>query len=292
MWWKSSPPNESYPLGCPIGLPHPPPAAGAGLRPRPPPRLAFSGHLATVNSANPDQLVDNLLLHRSAVGPRTRILIADAHPIVRIGINTLLSSESDLEVVGEVARGDEVESAVDRLAPNLLISEVNLPEMDAVNTTRRLATRYPEMPILILTICDDEELILGLLEAGVTGYALKEEPPTNLLLAVRAVAGGQTWLSGRVTRMLVRKAVAACGPLVLPQSPSPLTERELEVLALIGRGLSNPQIAEALCISVGTVRSHLNHIYDKTDLRGRSQAMRYAVAHGLVRTPSDEQEGI
>jgi len=131
----------------------------------------------------------------------------------------------------------------------------------------------------------------GLLEAGVTGYALKEEPPTNLLFAIRAVAGGQTWLSGRVTRMLVRKAVAACGPLALPQSPSTLTERELEVLALIGQGLSNPQIAEALCISVGTVRSHLNHINSKIGLDRRSQVVRYAIEHRLVSAPSDEQGG-
>jgi len=290
MWWGSSAPNESYPLGCPTGPPHPPPAGEAGLRPRPPLLLASSGHLLLFNSNSSDRLVDNLPLtdDRSVAKPRTRILVADAHPLIRIGISTLLSSESDLEVVGEVAHGTEVESAIARLTPDLLILDVNLPELDAVNTTRRLANRYPEVRILILTAFDDEELIFGLLEAGVTGYALKEESPTNLLFAIRAVAGGQTWLSSPVTHMLVRKAVAAWGPLALPQSPSTLTEREQEVLALIGQGLSNQQIAEALCISVGTVRSHLNHIYDKTDLGGRSQAMRYAIAHGLV-SASPEQ---
>jgi DNA-binding NarL/FixJ family response regulator len=223
--------------------------------------------------------------------PRTRILVADAHPLICIGIHTLLGSEPDLEVVGEVAHGAEVESAIARLSPNLLILDVNLPDLDAVATTRQLAKRYPEVRILILTACDDEETIFALLEAGVTGYVLKEESPTNLLFAMRAVAGGQTWLSGPVTRMLVRKAVAAWEPLVLPQSPSTLTEREVEILALIGQGLSNQQIAEALCISVGTVRSHIKRINSKIGLDRRSQAVRYAIEHRLVRASPGEQEG-
>lgn len=221
--------------------------------------------------------------NRSADRCRTRILIADAHPIVRIGINTLVNSEPDLEVVGEVAHGDEVESAVAKLTPDLLILDVNLPELDAVGTTRQLTRRHPGVPILILTVGDDEELVFGLLEAGAMGYVLKEDSPTNLLSAIRAVAKGQMWLSSRVAHMLVRKAVAARGPLALSQDLSLLTEREQEILALLGQGLSNRQIAEALFITRGTVRSHLNRIYDKTGLGGRSQAMRYAIAHGLVK---------
>jgi RNA polymerase sigma factor (sigma-70 family) len=249
------------------------------------PPLGISGHLLPFNSSDSDLVVDDLAVthNRSPARPRTRILIADAHPIVRIGIHTLLSGEPDLQVVGEVAHGAEVESAVARLTPHLLILDVNLPELDAIATARRLAKRYPEVGILILTACDDEEIVFGLLEAGVTGYVLKEESPTNLLSAIRAVAQGQIWLSSRVAHVVVRRAVAAWGPLTLCQSLSALTEREQEVLALMGQGLSNRQIAEALCISVGTVRSHLNRIYDKTGLGGRSQAMRYAIAHGLVK---------
>ena len=311
MWWGSSPSNESYPLSGPTGLSPPPLAlwnktplqslirnmtystglAGeVGLRPCPLPLIEISGHLLPFKSSNSDRVVDNLPLtrNRSVAGRRTRILIADAHPIVRIGIHSLLSSEPDLEVVGEVAHGGELESAIARVTPDLLILDVNLPELDAIATTRRLAKRYPELGILILTACDGEEIIFGLLEAGVTGYVLKEEPPTNLLSAIRAVAEGQMWLSSRVAHLVVRKAVAAWGPLTVSQGLSALTEREQEVLALIGQGLSNQQIADALCISVGTVRSHLNRIYDKTDWGGRSQAMRYAIAHGLVRAPREE----
>jgi DNA-binding NarL/FixJ family response regulator len=217
-----------------------------------------------------------------------RILIADAQPLTRIGLHTLLSREPDLEVVGEVTHGEELESAIARLAPDLLILDVNLPELDAISSTRHLTRHYPEVQILVLTACDDEEIIFDLLEAGVTGYVLKEEPPTNLLSAIRSVAEGQIWLSSRVTHMVVRRAITARGPLALSPGLAALTEREQEVLALMGQGLSNKKIAEALCISVGTVRSHLNRIYDKTGLGGRSQAMRYAIAHGLVSASPEE----
>lgn len=202
----------------------------------------------------------------------------------------MLSSEPDLEVVGEVAHGAKVESAVVRLAPDVLILDVNMPELDAVGVTRHLAECYSELEILILTACDDEELILGLLGAGATGYALKEEVPENLLFAIRAVAHGQTWLSSRVARILVRKAVAAQGPPAVPQGLSELTEREQEVLAFMGQGLTNKDIAGTLFISVGTVRSHINRIYSKTGLHTRAQAVRYAIEHGLV-SASEQGEG-
>ena len=289
MWWGSSPPNESHPF-CPTGLPPPPLVGEVGPRPRLLPLLAISGHLLPINSSNSDQLVDSLPLtdNRSVDRGRTRILIADAHPLTRIGLHTLLSREPDLEVVGEVAHGEELESAIARLAPDLLILDINLPRLDAIGATRHLAKRYPQVAILILTVCDDEEIIFGLLEAGARGYVLKEESTTNLLFAIREVVEGQIGLSSRVTRMVVRKVIETRGAPVLSQSLSTLTKREQEVLALVGQGLSNQQIAEALCISDGTVRTHLNRIYDKTGLGGRSQAMRYAIAHGLVRTSSEE----
>jgi hypothetical protein len=122
MWWGLSPPNESYPLGCPTGLPHPPPGEEVGLRPRPLPLLAISNHLLPSNASSSNRLVDSLLLtgNRSAARRRTRILIADAQPLTRIGLYTLLSNEPDLEVVGEVAHGAEVESAIARVTPDLL----------------------------------------------------------------------------------------------------------------------------------------------------------------------------
>ena len=289
MCWASSPPQQSYPLDRPTARPHPPLAGGVGLRPRTP-RLVVSDHLPPFNSNGSDGLVDSLSpgSNRSVDRHHIRILIADAQPLIRIGIHTLLSSEPDLELVGEVDHGDEVEAAVNRLAPNLLILDVTLPELDAVGTARQLARHHTEVQILILTACDDEEVIFGLLEAGVTGYALKEEPPANLLFAIRAVAKGQKWLSSQVTDMLVGKAIAAWGPPAVSHDLSALTKREQEVLALIGRGLSNQEIAEVLSITRGTVRSHLNRIYDKMDLGGRSQAMRYAMTHGLVRVPPEE----
>lgn len=220
---------------------------------------------------------------------RIRILIADGHPLARMGINTLLSNEPDLEVVGEVAHGAEVELAIARLAPDVLLLEVNVPGLDAATVTRHLTGRYPELEVLILTGCDEERLILDLLRAGATGYALKEEAPENLLFAIRAAARGQTWLSSRVARILVRKAAVVPGSPAASRGLSGLTAREREVLALVGQGLSNKEIAEALFISSGTVRSHINHIYGKTGLRTRAQAVRYAMEQGLV---SGSEQGV
>jgi DNA-binding NarL/FixJ family response regulator len=219
---------------------------------------------------------------------RTRILIADDQPLIRMGLHTLLNGEQDLEVVGEVARGDEVESAIDRLAPNVLILDITLPELDAVDTTRHVTKHHTEVQILILTACDDQEVILGLLEAGATGYVLKADSPASLLLAIRTVAKGHTWLSSRVANVLVSKPGAPWTPPMVSQGLPALTGREREVLALVGQGLSNRQIAETLCITRGTVRSHLNRVYDKIGVDGRSQAMHYAMMHGLVRDVPEE----
>jgi len=219
---------------------------------------------------------------------RTRILIADAQPLTRIGLHTLLSREPDLEVVGGVADSEELESAIARLAPDLLILDVNLPELDAVASTRHLVKRYPQLSILILTACNDGEFIFGLLEAGATGYALKEEPTTDLLFGIRTVAGGRLWLSSRVARIVVNQALLAREPPAMSQDLPTLTERELEVLALIGQGLSNPQIAKALCITRTTVRTHIRRINAKIGLDRRSQVVRYAIEHGLVSAPLEE----
>jgi len=234
--------------------------------------------------AHSSPLADN----RKAGRKRTRILIADAQPLTCIGLHTLLSREPDLEVVGEVAHGEELGSAIARVTPDVLILDVNLPELDAIATTRRLAKRYPELGILILSARDDEELLFGLLEAGAMGYALKEEPAADLLFAIRTIAGGRFWLSSQVARIVVNKALPAREPPSMSQNLSALTEREMEVLALIGQGLSNQQIAEALCITHSTVRSHIKRINSKIGLGGRSQAMRYAIAHELVRAPPEE----
>jgi DNA-binding NarL/FixJ family response regulator len=289
MWWGSSPPNESHPF-CPTGLPPPPAAGEVGLSPRPSLLLAISHHLLPINSSNSDPLAHSSALadNRSMATRHIRILIADAQPLTRIGLHTLLSREPDLEVVGEVTHGEEIESAIARVTPDLLILDINLLELDAITSTRRLVKRYPRLSILILTARNDEELIFGLIEAGVTGYAFKEEPHTDLLFGIRTVAGGRFWLSSRVARIVVDKALADREPLAVSQALPALSERELEVLALIGQGLSNPQIAEALCITRTTVRSHIKRINSKIGLDRRSQVVRYAIEHGLVSAPPEE----
>jgi DNA-binding NarL/FixJ family response regulator len=289
MWWGSSPPDESHPF-CRRRLLLLPPTGEVGLPPCPSLLLAISHHLLPINFSNPAPLAHSSPLtdDRKACTRRTRILIADAQPLTRIGLYTLLSNEPDLEVVGKVVHSEQLESAIARLAPDLLILDVTLPELDAVTSTRHLVERYPQVSILILTARNDEELIFGLLEAGITGYALKEEPHTDLLFAIRTVAAGRFWLSSRVARMVVDKALADREPLAVSQDLPTLTDRELEVLALIGQGLSNPQIAEALCITRTTVRSHVKRINSKIGLDRRGQVVRYAIEHGLVSASPEE----
>jgi len=290
MCWASSSPQQSYPLDRATELHHPLLSERVKLCPRPPLLLLIGNPLVASHSDGSDSLANAwpLTANRSPATPCTRILIADDQPLIRIGLHTLLSNELDLEVVGEVARGDEVESAIDRLAPNLLILDITLPGLDAIGTTRHLTKHHTEVQILILTACDDQEVILGLLEAGVTGYALKADSPASLLLAIRTVAKGHTWISSRVANVLVSKPVAPWAPPMVSQSLPALTGREREILALVGQGLSNRQIAETLCITRGTVRSHLNRVYGKAGWDGRSQAMHYAMIHGLVSGPPEE----
>ncbi len=289
MCRASSYPQQLYPLHRPTERPLPLWAGGVELRSRLP-LLPIGNHLVAPHSDGSDSLASGLPLtaNRSPAMDRTRILIADDQPLIRIGLHTLLNGEQDLEVVGEVARGDEVESAIDRLSPNVLILDITLPELDAVDTTRHVAKHHTEVQILILTACDDQEVILGLLEAGVTGYALKEESPASLLLAIRTVAKGHTWLSSRAANVLVSKPGAPWAPPMVSQGLPALTGREREVLALVGQGLSNRQIAKTLCITRGTVRSHLNRIYDKIGVDRRSQAVRYAMTQGLARDVPEE----
>jgi two-component system response regulator DevR len=289
MWWGSSPPDESHPF-CPTGLPPPPATGEVGLSPRPSLLLAISHHLLPINSSNSVPLAHGLLLtdNHNVGGGRISILIADAQPLTRIGLHTLLSREPDLEVVGEVTHGEQLESAIAALAPDLVILDVVLPELDAVTSTRYLVKRYPQMSILVLTARNDEELLFSLLEAGVTGYALKGEPATDLLFAIRTVARGRFWLSSRVARIVANQVLPDREPPAMSQDLPALTEREREVLALIGRGLSNPQIAEALCITRTTVRAHIRRINAKIGLDRRSQVVRYAIEHGLVGPPPEE----
>jgi DNA-binding NarL/FixJ family response regulator len=212
------------------------------------------------------------------ISGKIRVVIADDHPVVRAGIAGLLEKQPDLQVVGEIGEGAQVEPLAALWQPDVLVLDVAMPGLDPVATTRRLKEQHPALNVLVLTAYDDEAYVTGLLAAGATGYLLKEEALDTLVAAVRAVARGQSWLSQRVAGRLARKAVA----LARPAAAGPLTPRECEVLRLLALGASNDEIAERLFIAKRTVQNHVSTIYGKLGLDSRAEAVLYAIRHGIV----------
>ncbi len=213
-----------------------------------------------------------------------RVLLVDDQELVRTGLRGILRAPFGFEVVGECADGGEVTAAVEATAPDVVLMDVRMPFTDGVQATRRLRQRGESPPVLALTTFDDDEALAGMLRAGASGFVLKGVPAEDLQRAVRTVAEGGAWLDPAVTaRVLViyRSAPAAAtgGP---DQELDALTARELEVLALIGRGRTNGEIAAELFVSEGTVKTHVNHLFTKLRLRDRAAAVVFAYDHGLV----------
>ncbi len=215
------------------------------------------------------------------------VAIVDDHPIVRAGMRTVLETASDVRVVAEGESGAEALRMVSRHSPDVLILDVNLPDLNGVEVTRRLRDRGATTAILILTVHDDRQTIFGLLESGATGYVLKEEALETLVSAVRAAAQGESWLSPAVARQVVHRALNDPSPSPEPE-PSPLTPRETEVLCLLAQGLDNGAIAERLVVTKRTIQNHVSTIYSKLNVDSRTQAALYAIRRGLVDvTPED-----
>ena len=207
-----------------------------------------------------------------------RVLIADDHPIVRAGIKTMIEKEPDLCVVGEIAKGDQVQALTRQWQPDVLVLDINMPGLDPVAATRAMKKHRPDLNILVLTAYDDDAYVTGLLSAGATGYLLKEEALDTLVTAIRAVARGESWLSQRVAGRLARKAIA----LARAATDEPLTPRERQVLRLLALGLNNDEIAAKLFITKRTVQNHVSNIYGKLNLDSRAEAVLYAIRHEVV----------
>jgi DNA-binding NarL/FixJ family response regulator len=214
-----------------------------------------------------------------------RILIADDQAMVRAGFRMILDAEADMEVVGEAKDGEEALDAARRVRPDVVVMDIRMPRLDGVAATRRLLEGSgPQPSVVIVTTFDDDENLYQALRAGAAGFLLKNAPPEQLIEAVRTVAAGEGLLSAAVTRRVIEEFVRRA-PSDTPASDalSELTERELEVLRLIARGLSNAEIAEELVISPATAKTHVGRILMKLDLRDRVQAVVFAYETGLVR---------
>jgi DNA-binding NarL/FixJ family response regulator len=214
-----------------------------------------------------------------------RVLLVDDQELVRTGLRGILRPQFGFDVVGECADGGETIAAVDDLAPDVVLMDVRMPVVDGVQATRQLRRRDGSPPVLALTTFDDEEALAGMLRAGASGFVLKGVPADDLQRAVRVVAEGGAWLDPAVTGRVLATYRSAAPPPARAAADAgldTLTGREREVLALIGRGKSNGEIAADLYVSEGTVKTHINHVFTKLRLRDRAAAVVFAYEHGLV----------
>ncbi|MER7188437.1 response regulator transcription factor [Streptomyces hyaluromycini] len=216
-------------------------------------------------------------------GQPPRVLIADDQTLIRTGFRLILTARG-IEVVGEAADGAEAVAAAHRLRPDVVLMDIRMPNLDGLEATRLILDRLPECRILILTTFDLDRYVYTALSAGASGFLLKDVTPEHLAAAVRLVGTGDALLAPSITRRLVERFAAEPdrAPAVHADLTA-LTPRELEVLTLLGRGLSNTQLAAELILSEATVKSHVARIFAKLGLRDRAQAVVVAYETGLVR---------
>jgi DNA-binding NarL/FixJ family response regulator len=215
----------------------------------------------------------------------TSVLIADDQALVRVGLRKILEAEAETEVVGEAGDGEDAVAQARRLRPDVVLMDIRMPVLDGIEATRRIARDQAATRVLILTTFGLDNYVYDALRAGASGFMLKDAPPEEIAAAVRIVASGEALLAPAITRAVIDEFARQSPPS--PPSPPPraleeLTPREQEVLDLLARGLSNPEICQKLVISEATTKTHVARILQKLDLRDRVQAVIYAYETGLV----------
>jgi DNA-binding NarL/FixJ family response regulator len=222
-----------------------------------------------------------------------RVLVADDQSMVRAGFRMLLSGEPDIEVVAEASNGIEAVDKAARFRPTVVLMDIRMPELDGLEATRRILASDDTARILILTTFDLDEYVYEALRAGASGFVLKDDPPEQLLTAVRIVAGGEALLSPAITKRVIKRFTRIPHPAP-PRKLEDLSDRERDVYRLIARGLSNAEIGRELYISEATVKTHVTQILRKLNLRDRVQAVVLAYEAGLFDTdtqPPSDGEG-
>jgi len=248
------------------------------------PALRTAGHGATELAERQEELA------ATEKDGAVRVMIVDDQALVRAGFRMILEAEADMEVVGEAADGGEAVTEWQRLQPDVVLMDVRMPEMDGIEATRRLlAGEGAETKVVMLTTFDMDEYVYDALRAGASGFLLKDVPPEQLVEGIRAVASGDALLAPSVTRRVIEEFVRRppASARTLPAKLEDLTARELEVLKLLARGLSNAEIAKELFVSETTVKTHVAHVLMKLDLRDRVQAVVLAYESGLIQ-PGEE----
>jgi len=209
-----------------------------------------------------------------------KILLAEDHVVVRQGTRQLLEREQDLEVIGEAGDGEEAVRLASQLLPDVIIMDVAMPKLTGIEATRQIKALFPSVAVLILTGYDYDEYIFGLMEAGAAGYLLKDVSGDDLIHAIRAVYAGEPVLHPIVARKLMARFTSEAGKTAVAGPEELLTQRELEVLKLAAKGMSNKDIGEDLVISVRTVQAHLRDIFNRMGVGSRSEAILYGLKRG------------
>lgn len=213
---------------------------------------------------------------------KIKVLIADDHAVVRDGTRQILEQEDDMEVVAEAADGVEAIKLAGSARPDVAIVDINMPNVDGIEATRQIKSLYPNIAVLILSAYDDDQFVFSLLEAGAAGYLLKSVRGRELVEAVRQVYAGESVLHPAIARKVLNRFVPAPGKTAGRKPAEVLSDREMEVMRLATRGLSNQQIADELFLSLRTVQAHLGHIFNKLQVSSRTEAVVRALKEGWV----------
>lgn len=222
----------------------------------------------------------------------TRVLIVDDQALVRAGFRMILEAQPDIEVVGEAGDGSAAIDAVRTLRPDVVLMDIRMPGVDGIEATRRLTEAGTDARVVILTTYDLDEYVFDALAAGASGFLLKHVPPEELIHGVRVVAVGEALLAPSITKRLIAEFARQRAPVRASGTDlKTLTDRELEVLKQLGRGLSNPEIARELQVGEATVKTHVAHVLDKLELRDRVQAVIFAYEVGLIKPGSAQEDG-
>ena len=225
------------------------------------------------------------MTEHTAVAGTVRVLLVDDQELIRYGLRLVLEAEPDIEVIAEASDGDEALRAARRHAPDVVLMDVRMPGMDGIEATKQMTIDLPSTRVLVLTTYNRDEFAFGALQAGAAGFLLKNTRPAELVAAVRTVMTGDSVVSPRITAKLIEVAVrhlAGPGPRGAEEELSVLSEREREVFVLVGRGLTNTEIAQALHLSESTVKAHFGRILVKLELSSRVQAVIRAYELGVV----------
>lgn len=213
---------------------------------------------------------------------KIKILIADDHAFVREGTRRILEQEPDLEVVAEAGDGEEAVRLASDLKPDVAIIDVAMPKLDGIEATRQIKALCPDVAVLVLSAYDDDQFVFGLLEAGAAGYLLKSVRGHEIVDAIRAVDAGESVLHPSVARKVLNRFASVSSKAQRKKPLELLTDREMEVMRLVTKGLSNKDIADGLSLSVRTVQGHLAHIFNKLRVSSRTEAVVHALKEGWV----------